>query len=116
MKKNLRHLILLLTAALLLIGCSKDSQTPSSRNTIESNGKSLGTLQTRENIIRLETDGKFSILDSNGRPVAASLSKSEFQEQFPQLFQDFEKAIASGELKNIIPDASLSKSETEILK
>ena len=116
MKKNLRHTILLLTAAFIFIGCSEDSQTPSSRNTVTNNGKNLGTLQTREKIIRLETDGKFSILDLNGSPVALSLSKLDFQEKFPQLFQDYEKAIANGELENITPDASLSKPETEILK
>ncbi|OHB55036.1 MAG: hypothetical protein A2173_05990 [Planctomycetes bacterium RBG_13_44_8b] len=116
MKKNLRHLILLLTAALLLIGCSEDSQTTRPQQTALHNGKSLGTLQTREKIIRLETDGKFSVLDLNRRPVALSLSKSEFQEKFPQLYRDFEKAVAREELENITPDASLTTPKTEILK
>ncbi len=116
MKKNLRQVILLLTAIFILIGCSEDSQTTRPQQTALHNGKNLGTLQTREKIIRLETDGKFSILDLNGRPLALSLSKLEFQEKFPLLFKDFEKAIAHGELENITPDASLTTPKTEILK
>ena len=116
MKKNLRQVIFLLTAAFILFGCSEDSQMTRSQQTALNSGKSLGTLQTREKIIRLETDGKFSILDLNRRPVAVSLSKSELQEQFPQFYQDYEKATADREGENIIPDASLTMPETEILK
>ena len=116
MKKNLRQFILLLTAIFILFGCSEDSQNMRSQQTALHNGKSLGTLQTREKIIRLETDGKFSILDLNRRPVALSLSKPEFQKNFPQLYQDFETALANREGENIIPDASLTMPETEIFK
>ena len=112
MKMNLRQFILYLTVALLLTGCSEQSQISSH----QSNGKSLGSLQTREKIIQLETGGKFSILDLNGSPVALSLSKPEFQEKFPLLFRDFEKAIANGELEGITPDASTAKPGNEILK
>ena len=65
MKKNLRQFILYLTTALLLIGCSKQSQISSHSN----NGKNLGSLQTRDRIIRLETGGKFSILDLITGPI-----------------------------------------------
>ena len=64
----------------------------------------------------METDGKFSILDLNNQPLALSMSKPEFQKNFPQLYQDFETAIARGKLNIITPDASLTMPETEIFK
>ncbi|MBN2182200.1 MAG: hypothetical protein JW715_09820 [Sedimentisphaerales bacterium] len=91
---NLRQIIILLTAAFILIGCSEDSQTTHSQQ---------ATLKS----------GNFSVLDLNGRPLALSLSKSEFQEKFPQLYQDYEKAIAN---EDITSDASLTTPKTEILK
>jgi len=67
---------------------------------------SLGFLQTRKRIIRLETGGKFSILDLSGDPTSMSLSRSEFQEKFPRLYKNFETAIAAGVTEDITIDAS----------
>ena len=110
---NIRQIILLLTATLILTGCSEDSKTvyPDLKD-----GKTLGSLQTREKIIRIETSGNFSIFKLNGRALALSLNKSEFQNKFPELFRDYEKAVANGELSNIIPDASLTTTSPEVLK
>jgi hypothetical protein len=116
MKMNIRQIILLLTATIILTGCSEDSQTMRSQQTALNGGKSLGSLQTREKVIRIETDGNFSIFELNGRTLALSLNKSEFQNKFPQLYRDYEKAVASGELANIAPDASLTTTSPEVLK
>lgn len=113
---NIRQIILLLTVGLILTGCSEDSQTMRSQQTALNDGKTLGSLQTREKIIRIETDGNFSIFKLNGRALALSLNKSEFQNKFPQLYRDYEKALANGELTNITPDASLRTPEIELLK
>jgi hypothetical protein len=113
MKMNIRQIILLLTAALILTGCSEDSKT---MNPTLNDGKTLGSLQTREKIIRIETSGNFSIFKLNGRALALSLNKSEFQNKFPELFRDYEKAVANGQLSNITPDASLMSPKTELLK
>jgi len=116
MKIDLRQLILLLTVALILTGCSEESQTMRSQQTALNDGKSLGSLQTRDRIIRIETDGIFSVFELNGRPLALSLNKSEFQNKFPQLYRDYEKAVASGELEEITPDASLTTPPAEAFK
>ena len=116
MKMNIRQFILFLTVALIFAGCSEDSQTMRSQQTALNDGKTLGSLQTRDRIIRIETDGNFSIFKLNGRALALSLNKSEFQDKFPQLYRDYEKAVANGQLTNITPDASLTKLEIEILK
>ena len=116
MKMNLRQLILLLTIAIVLAGCSEESQTMRSQQTALNDGKTLGSLQTRDRIIRLETDGNFSIFKLNGRALALSLNKSEFQNKFPQLYRDYEKAVANGELENVTPDASLTTTSPEVLK
>lgn len=113
---NLRQVILLLTAALILTGCSEDSQTMRSQQTAPNDGKSLGSLQTRDRIIRIGTDGNFSIFELNGRALALSLNKSEFQNKFPQLYRDYEKAVANGQLDKITPDASLTTTSPEVLK
>ena len=110
---NIRQLILLLTAAIILAGCSEDSKT---MNPTLNHGKSLGSLQMREKVIRIETDGNFSVFELNGRALALSLNKSEFQNKFPQLYRDYEKAVANGELTNITPDASLTTTSPEFLK
>jgi hypothetical protein len=112
---DLRQIILLLTAALILTGCSEDSKT---MNPTHNDGKTLGSLQTRDRIIRIETDGNFSVFKLNGQTLALSLNKSEFENKFPQLYRDYEKAVANGQLSNITPDASLTTTspETEILK
>jgi len=116
MKMDIRKLILLLTAVIILSGCSENSKTMRSQQAALNDGKTLGSLQTRDKIIRIEIDGSFSIFELNGRPLALSLNKSEFQNKFPQLYRDYEKAVANGELKNITPDASLTTTSPELLK
>lgn len=116
MKMNIRQIIILLAAALILTGCSEDTQTMHSQKAALNGGKTLGSLQTRDRIIRIETNGNFSIFELNGRLLALSLNKSEFQNTFPQLYRDYEKAVANGQLTNITPDASLTSPKTEILK
>ena len=101
---SLRRTILIITAGLVCFGCFEQSQ-----KNIAGNSTSLGTLQTRNNIIRLETGDKYSVLDLQGNPVASSLTKQQFQEKFPQLYNDLEKAIANGE---ITIDASAQMNES----
>ena len=105
---NLRHSILLLAAALVFVGCSEQSQKTTSDDVT-----SLGSFQTRDRIIRLETNSRYSILDMAGRTLALSITKSEFQEKFPLLYQDFEKALANGE---ITIDASVPSHTNEIVE
>ncbi|MHC4395149.1 MAG: S41 family peptidase [Planctomycetota bacterium] len=75
---------------------------------------SLGSLQTRNGIIRLESDGKFSILDLSGNPIALFLNKAEFQKGYPRLYKDFETAIANIESGDIILDASMGTDHTQL--
>jgi hypothetical protein len=67
-------------------------------------------------VIRIETDGNFSIFELNGRALALSLNKTEFKNKFPQLYRDYEKAVANGQLENVTPDASLTITSLEVIK
>ena len=104
---NTQKIVLLCLICLIAVGCSSDLKTTSYQRTTLNNAASLGSLQTRNQIIRLETGGKFSILELSGRPIALSLSKTEFQKQFPRLYEDFETAIAGNKTGGFIIDASL---------
>jgi C-terminal processing protease CtpA/Prc len=68
----------------------------------------LGFLKTRKGIIRLESGGKFSILDSGGKPIALFLNRAEFRVKFPQLYEAFETAIADSKAEAVIIDASMN--------
>ena len=99
---------ILLFVACAIVGCSYGPNTTRQQEVILKNIPNLGSLQTRNHIIRLETGSKFSILDLSGLPIASSLTKAEFQEKFPQLYKDFETAIAKIEAGDIILDASMN--------
>jgi C-terminal processing protease CtpA/Prc len=68
----------------------------------------LGFLKTRKGIIRLESGGKFSILDSGGKPIALFLNRAELRVKFPQLYEAFETAIADSKGEAVIIDASMN--------
>ncbi len=104
---NAQKTIFLCLICLIAVGCSSDLKTTSEQRTTLKNAANLGSLRTRNLIIRLEKGDKFSILELSGRPIALSLSKTEFQEQFPRLYEDFETAIADSEtVDSVIIDAS----------
>ena len=105
-KMRVRQIILLFIACTIL-GCASHPKDTCTLQAAGSNVASLGSLHTRNCIVRLETGGKISILDLDGNVVALSLSKSEFQGKFPQLYEAYETAIASDGAEDIIIDASL---------
>jgi hypothetical protein len=102
-----RKTIHLCLICLIAVGCSCGLETASDQRTTLKNAANIGSLRTRNLIIRLERGDKYSILELSGRPIALSLSKTEFQEQFPRLYEDFETAIADSEpVDFIMIDAS----------
>ena len=92
---------------IIVVGCSSNINTTCCQKMTLNDAASLGSLQTRNRIIRLETGGKFSILELSGNPIAVSLNRAEFQKQFPRLYEDFETTIAGNETGDLIIDASL---------
>lgn len=105
---KVREISLLCLICTIATGCSSNLKTTGCQKTTFSNAASLGFLQTRNQIIRLEMGGKFSILELSGNPIALSLSKAEFQTGFPKLYEAFETAIAGSEAGDVIIDASMN--------
>ena len=111
-----REIIALCLMSVIVVGCStndeisiRDKANLDSTSSLNSEMKdasitqsqlimdhkpSLGSLHSRKLIIRMEAGGKFSILEIDGSPIALSLSKTEFQREFPQLYKEFDTAIA----------------------
>ena len=113
-----RQIILLCLICVVAAGCSvnmggssrKASSTEAGQLQVEVDDvKSLGSLHTRKLIVRLESGGKFSIMDLDGELIAMGLSKTEFQEKFPQVYDAFEKAYAGGDGEVFIIDASIER-------
>ena len=100
--------IILVFIACAMIGCASNPKDTCTQQATGNNVLSLGSLHTRNCIIRLEAGGRFSILAPDGNVVALSLSKSEFQDKFPQLYDVYETAVAGDGAEGIIIDASLN--------
>ena len=109
-----QKIILVWLFCLIAISCSSNLQTTSCQKATLDNVANLGSLQTRNGIIRLELDGKFSILDLSGNPIALFLNEAEFQKDYPRLYKDFETAIANIESGDIILDASMGADHTQL--
>ena len=107
-KMTMRKIILMCTVCAIVVGCSSNLKTTSCQKTTLGNVASLGSLHSKNRIIRLEVGGKFSILEPSGNIIALSLNNAEFQEKFPQLYEAFETAIAGGEAGDITIDASVN--------
>ena len=108
---SIRETTLLCVLCTIAFGCSSNSETTCYQKvTLNDSGK-IGSLQTRNHIIRLEIGSKFSVLELSGNPIALSLSKTVFQNQFPKLFKDFETAVAKIESGEIVIDASMNTAE-----
>jgi hypothetical protein len=103
---NTQKIILLCLICLIAVGCSSDLKNTPYQSTTLKKAANLGSIRTRNLIICLETGEKFSILELSGRPIALSMSKTEFQKQFPRLYEDFETAIADNKTGDFIIDAS----------
>ena len=108
--------ILLFILCTIAIGCSPDSEKIYSQKVTLNDSGGIGSLQTRNHIILLETAGKFSVFELSGKPVALSLNKTEFQNKFPKLYKDFETAVAKIESGEIIIDASMKSKEIQLLQ
>ncbi len=124
-----REIIALCLMSVIVVGCSTNDETSirdranlDSTSSLNSEMKdasitqsqlimdhklSLGSLHSRKLIICMETGGKFSILEINGSPIALSLNKTEFQREFPQLYKEFETAIAGTKAGEVILDCSI---------
>lgn len=108
---NRQESILLFILCTIAIGCSSNSEIICCQKVTLNDSGNIGSLQTRNRIIRLETAGKFSVFELSGKPVALSLNKTEFQNKFPKLYKDFETAVAKIESGEIIIDASMKPTE-----
>ena len=95
--------------SLAAVGCSACRET---QGTDASD--SLGSLRTRDVVVRLETGQRFSLFATDGSPIAVSLGKAEFQRRFPRVYHEYEKAVAAGELGDITIDASAHTPDAEI--
>ena len=104
---NAQKILLLCLICSITIGCSSNPETTCGQKVLLNNDGSLGSLQTRNHIIRLEIGEKFSILDLSGNPIALFLNKAELQKGYPRLYKDFETAIADIESGYSILDASM---------
>jgi carboxyl-terminal processing protease len=70
---------------------------------------SLGSLQTRDRIIRLEIGSRISILDLSGQPIAMFLNETQLRSEFPELYEAFKNLLAIGQSEDLILDASINK-------
>ncbi|MBN1125527.1 MAG: hypothetical protein JXA82_11000 [Sedimentisphaerales bacterium] len=55
---------------------------------------SLGSVRMRNHIIRLEHGEMFSVLTSDGQVLAYRLKTDEFQQKFPELYDEINSAVA----------------------
>ena len=113
---NTQKSILLFILCTIAIGCSSDSEKISYQKITLNDSGNIGSLKTRNHIIRLETAGKFSVLKLSGKPVALSMNKTQFQNKFPKLYKAFETAVAKIESGEIIIDASMNSKEIQLLQ
>ena len=81
-----RWMILILLCGLL--GCRTDMGLKAPDD------DSLGSLHTRDHVIRLEAGQRYSVFTADGQMLAQSLDVAQFQQQFPDLYEDLEKAVA----------------------
>ena len=108
--------ILLFILCTIAIGCSPNSEKICSQKITLNDSGDIGSLQTRNHIIHLETAGKFSVFELSGKPVALSMDKTQFQNKFPKLYKNFETAVAKIESGEIIIDASMNSKEIQLLQ
>ena len=108
--------ILLFILCTISIGCSSDSEKICYQKITLNDSGNIGSLQTRNHIIRMETAGKFSVFELSGKPLTLSMNKTEFQNKFPKLYKNVETAVAKIESGEIIIDASMGSTEIELFQ
>jgi len=111
-----RENILFFILCTIAIGCSSNSETIYTQKITLDDSGNIGSLQTRNYIIRLETGSKFSVFELSGKPIALSLNKTEFQNKFPKLYKDLETAVAKIAAGDIIIDASMNPTEIQLFE
>lgn len=105
--------LLLFILCTIAIGCSSNSENFCYQKITWNDSGGIGSLQTRNRIIRMEAAGKLSVFELSGKPVALAMNKTEFQNKFPKLYKDFQTAVAKIETGEIIIDASMNSKEIE---
>ncbi len=113
---NTQKSLLLIILCTIAIGCSSDSEKISYQKITLNDSGDIGSLQTRNHIIRMETAGKFSVFELSGKPLSLSMNKTQFQNKFPKLYKAFETAVAKIESGEIIIDASMGSTEIQRLQ